>query len=180
MKIIPPSNNEDFMEKIKNFYHKFNKYWCGSDFPYDLCKYDGILHVNDWFEPVRIKRGQNEHRYIFMMCYCSEEKYKNLFKCTCTIKNSLEKGCRGCFSHFYANNMPDARGIKHLPMTDDLKATFFRDKCLFIQGPDTFPNIKKWTLHSSTDREFWSWDKADNEQDVEDYKKKTPPINAIT
>lgn len=167
------NDKKDFMRKIKDFYDFFNKHWCGSDFDYDSHKYDGGINRDNWFEPVRIKRKQNGHRYMFMIYYgakvASEEDkgYRELHTCIC--QNSHKEYCQGCFSNYYIVRMPDARGIAPQPLTNELKANFFRDEFLFKQRGDDFPYVDPFTRWKVR-HECCTWDAADNDEDVKAYQ----------
>lgn len=96
-------------EKLKKFYHKFNKHWCGKDFNYDENYepfkedyYDaksglppiGVKDRAVWFNYVLKKRHllTKDHRYIFF------------------INDDNKKGYSKDFED-YVGNMPDARSI---------------------------------------------------------------------
>ena len=115
-------------DALQKFYHKFNKHWCGNDVAYDE-NYEPDLNTvatsnfkgpvlekgrNDWFEYVRVKRGQSSnHRYIYFILDNNELNYPF----------NLEH---------YISKMPDARSIKVKELDDNFNIKVLFD-LLFTQ-----------------------------------------------
>jgi len=111
---VTSQNDKLYFEKLKKFYHKFNKHWCGKDVNYNENYEPGLNTVwkenfqgpvlekgsNDWFEYVKTKRNLINHRYIFFLLDNKEINYSKQF----------EK---------YIVKMPDARSISLCELNGD-------------------------------------------------------------
>lgn len=111
---VDSQNNKSYFDKLKKFYHKFNKHWCGKDVNYNENYEPGLNTVwkenfqgpvlekgsNDWFEYVKTKRNLINHRYIFFLLDNKEINYSKQF----------EK---------YIVKMPDARSISLCELNGD-------------------------------------------------------------
>ena len=111
---VDSQNDKSYFEKLKKFYHKFNKHWCGKDVRYKE-NYEPYLNTiwepnfkgpvlskgrNDWFEYVRVKRNLLNHRYIYFLL------------------DSKERNCSEEFNKYVAS-MPDARSISLCELDND-------------------------------------------------------------
>lgn len=119
-------------EKLKKFYHKFNKHWCGKDFNYDE-NYDtiagtyrsksgvpptGIKDRAGWFNYVIAKRCMttHDHNYIFFINDNGEKI--NEFK---TLGD-------------FIGDMPNARQIYDWPLDNNFNSNEFLD-CINYKVP---------------------------------------------
>ena len=139
-------------DKLQKFYHKFNKHWCGKDLNY--CnnydpsgvtiwepRFQGPVLArgrNDWFEYIRVKRGLDDHRYIFFL---------------------LDNNKIDCSFEFneYVSNMPDARSITICELNDKLNVKLFTD-LLFEQCYEGFQKVQPFieSKKNSNDRNLKS------------------------
>ena len=145
-------NAEKYFDTLKKFYHKFNKHWCGKDFSYDdnyepngytvwgknFNKMPLKKGRNDWFEYIRVKRGLDDHRYIFFL---------------------LDNNKIDCSFEFneYVSNMPDARSITICELNDKLNVKLFTD-LLFEQCYEGFQKVQPFieSKKNSNDRNLKS------------------------
>lgn len=153
-KIFYVFKSESYKDKkcfdvLQKFYHKFNRHWCGNDVAYNE-NYEPDLNTvatsnfkgpvlekgrNDWFEYVRVKRGQStNHRYIYFILDNNKIIYPF----------NLEH---------YVSKMPDARSISCCELNDNLNVKFLLE--MIISGyyetpqrvvPFNNDNIKKMSF----------------------------------
>ena len=112
---VDSQNDKLYFEKLKKFYHKFNKHWCGKDLKYNE-NYEPSCNTiwepnfkgpvlpkgrNDWFEYVKVKRALINHRYIFFLLDNKGRNYSEQFE-------------------RYIVNMPDARSISICELNNNL------------------------------------------------------------
>lgn len=130
------NDNKGCFDTLKNFYHKFNKHWCGKDLDYNdnydpngkqisESDFKGTVlkkGKNDWFEYVRIKRNLFNHRYIFFLLDSDKIDYSFEF----------DK---------YVANMPDARSITICKLEDELCIKPLIN-LLFAQSYEGFQKVK--------------------------------------
>ena len=116
-------DNECF-DKLKKFYHKFNKHWCGKDLNYNenYIPYGPIIGDirvdikprekgrNDWFVYVQKKRDlTTNHRYIYFLLDNEKRSYSYGFE-------------------RYVAQMPDARSIITCKLDNNLNIALFKEK----------------------------------------------------
>ena len=144
------NDNKGRFDTLKNFYHKFNKHWCGKDLDYNdnydpngkqisESDFKGTVlkkGKNDWFEYIRVKRGLSDHRYIFFLLDSDKIDYSFEF----------DK---------YVANMPDARSITLCKLEDELRIKPLIN-LLFTQSYERFQKVKPFLEILEKQEKNWS------------------------
>ena len=144
------NDNKGRFDTLKNFYHKFNKHWCGKDLDYNdnydpngkqisESDFKGTVlkkGKNDWFEYIRVKRGLSDHRYIFFLLDSDKIDYSFEF----------DK---------YVANMPDARSITICELNDKLNVKLLKD-LLFEQCYEKFQKVQPFLEILEKQEKNWS------------------------
>ena len=144
------NDNKGRFDTLKNFYHKFNKHWCGKDLDYNdnydpngkqisESDFKGTVlkkGKNDWFEYIRVKRGLSDHRYIFFLLDSDKIDYSFEF----------DK---------YVANMPDARSITICELNDKLNVKLLKD-LLFEQCYEGFQKVQPFLEILEKQEKNWS------------------------
>lgn len=117
-------------EKLKKFYHKFNKHWCGEDLAYNenydpngallrksIDQYVPTKDRDGWFVYVLHKREltTEDHRYIYFIL--DNDK----MNCYVPPKNNVDDAD----FEDYVGRMPDARVIRLWELNDNFNANEF-------------------------------------------------------
>ena len=105
---------DDCFQRLQNFYHTFNHWWCGKDYDYDKYPYKPFGdHRRKWFDPVLKAMGAENarHRYIYFLYYGTRAEESKFLDCKCDDESSDTcPGCKHAIGYFVAA-MPDARSI---------------------------------------------------------------------
>ena len=118
------ADDDECFDKLKKFYHKFNKHWCGKDLNYNenYIPYGPIIWDmsgdikprekgrDDWFFYIVKKRQlSTNHRYIYFLLDSDHRSYSLPFK-------------------DYISRMPDARSIIMCKLDNNLNIALFKEK----------------------------------------------------
>lgn len=107
----------DCGEKLKEFYHELNYWWCGKHYKYNK-SYEAkdLVKRDDWFRATLESMGCKNacHRYIYFLYYGTNDECLNFINCNCgrdVKKYEPHKvGCKKPIWEFVAD-MPDSRTI---------------------------------------------------------------------